>query len=165
MTKENIIDYALESPHNTNRAVLNSMLDQVISGDNKEEVELTVTSNNTYIPNEGQVYNRVVVNVPKPTSNFSTAMVYVKNESNHSVTFTVPMASAHISSGSSSPAGATTRGTLPANNNGTGEVILYKGVAILIFDSNYQVTLKNNVTSMGNGTYKITGNATLTVTA
>lgn len=32
MTKQNIIDYVMNTPHNTNKAVLNSMLDSIVSG-------------------------------------------------------------------------------------------------------------------------------------
>ena len=41
MTKEDIISYVLESPSNTNRAVLNSMLDTVIQNESEDSGEPT----------------------------------------------------------------------------------------------------------------------------
>ena len=67
MTKKDIIDYVLNSPWNSNPAVLNGMLDNFQSGDDKEEIELSATENKVYTPEEGKVYNKVTVNVPGPT--------------------------------------------------------------------------------------------------
>ena len=67
MTKKDIIDYVLNSPWNSNPAVLKGMLDSFQSGDNKEEIELSATENKVYTPEEGKVYNKVTVNVPGPT--------------------------------------------------------------------------------------------------
>lgn len=66
MTKQDILDYVAETPHNTNIAVLSSMLDSYIISDNKEEINLSVTSNNIYTPETGKVYKKVTVNVPVP---------------------------------------------------------------------------------------------------
>ena len=67
MTKKDIIDYVSNSPWNSNPAVLNGMLDDFQSGDNKEEIELSATENKVYTPDEGKVYKKVTVNVPVPT--------------------------------------------------------------------------------------------------
>lgn len=66
MTKQDIINYVMNTPHNTNAAVLSSMLDIFIASDNKEEIELSATENNIYTPETGQVYKKVTVSVPVP---------------------------------------------------------------------------------------------------
>lgn len=64
MTKQEILEYAVDTPTNTNKAVLSGMLDKFASGDNKTEIALTATENQVYTPEEGKVYNKVTVNVP-----------------------------------------------------------------------------------------------------
>lgn len=66
MTKQDIINYVMNTPHNTNAAVLSSMLDTFAANDNKEEIELSATENNIYTPETGKVYKKVTVNVPTP---------------------------------------------------------------------------------------------------
>lgn len=66
MNKQDIINYAVETPGNTNKAVLSSMLDQFAVSDNKDEIELLATENKVYTPATGKVYNKVTVNVPAP---------------------------------------------------------------------------------------------------
>lgn len=66
MTKQDIINYVMNTPHNTNAAVLSSMLDAFVASDNKEEIELSATENDVYTPETGQVYKKVTVNVPVP---------------------------------------------------------------------------------------------------
>lgn len=80
MTKKDIIDYVLNSPWNSNPAVLNGMLDSFQSGDNKEEIELSATENTVYTPDEGKVYKKVTVNVPAPPSDITTAQVTLTYE-------------------------------------------------------------------------------------
>lgn len=75
MTKQEILEYAVDTPTNTNKAVLSGMLDKFASGDNKTEVELTATENKVYTPDEGKVYKKVTVNVPAPPSDITTAEV------------------------------------------------------------------------------------------
>lgn len=67
MTKNDILAYVMETPANTNRAVLSHMLDSFESGDNKQEIELLAQENKVYTPAEGKVYNKVTVNVPAST--------------------------------------------------------------------------------------------------
>ena len=75
MTKQEILEYAVDTPTNTNKAVLSGMLDKFASGDNKTEIALTATENKVYTPEEGKVYNKVTVNVPAPPSDITTAQV------------------------------------------------------------------------------------------
>ena len=75
MTKQEILEYAVDTPTNTNKAVLSGMLDKFASGDNKTEIALTATENQVYTPEEGKVYNKVTVNVPAPPSDITTATV------------------------------------------------------------------------------------------
>ena len=75
MTKNEVLDYVMLSPANTNRAVLSGLLSEFAAGDNKEEIELTATENNVYTPDAGKVYKKVTVNVPAPASDITTATV------------------------------------------------------------------------------------------
>ena len=75
MTINDVLDYVMDSPANTNRAVLKSMLNDAITSDNKEEVELSATENKVYTPEEGKVYKKVTVNVPAPPSDITTVTV------------------------------------------------------------------------------------------
>lgn len=66
MTKKDIIDYLNETPHNTNPAVVDGMLDSFQTGDNKEEIELVATENKkVYTPDSGKVYKKVTVRTPE----------------------------------------------------------------------------------------------------
>ena len=65
MTKQDIIAYVVNTPTNTNKAVLSDMLDNFAASDNKQEIELSATENKVYTPAEGKVYNKVTVNVPE----------------------------------------------------------------------------------------------------
>ena len=75
MTKKEVLDYVMNTPGNTNRAVLSGMLDSFEKGDNKEEIELSATENKVYTPETGKVYKKVTVNVPAPPSDVTTATV------------------------------------------------------------------------------------------
>ena len=66
MNKQDILEYVINTPTNTNKAVLSSMLNDFAIGDNKQEIELSATENKVYTPAEGKVYNKVTVNVPVP---------------------------------------------------------------------------------------------------
>lgn len=67
MNKQDIINYVVKTPHNTNKAILSDMLDQFAASDNKIEIELTATENKVYTPETGKVYSKVTVNVPVQT--------------------------------------------------------------------------------------------------
>ena len=75
MDKQKVMDYILNSPQNTNPAVLSSVLDSLTISDNKEEIELSVTENGVYTPDSGKVYKKATVNVPAPPSDITTATV------------------------------------------------------------------------------------------
>ena len=63
--KNDVVEYVMKSPHNTNKAVLETLLDQFGVADNKTEIELSATENKVYTPAEGKVYSKVTVNVPQ----------------------------------------------------------------------------------------------------
>lgn len=67
MDKQGVMDYVLNSPYNTNPAVLSTVLDSFVASDNKEEIELSATENKIYTPEDGKVYKKVTVNVPAAT--------------------------------------------------------------------------------------------------
>ena len=75
MTKQEVINYIVETPGNTNPAVLSTILNEFGASDNKQEIELSATENKVYTPAEGKVYNKVTVNVPAPPSDITTATV------------------------------------------------------------------------------------------
>ena len=75
MDKNDVIEYVMNTPHNTNPAVLSTILNEFGASDNKQEIELSATENKIYTPEEGKVYNKVTVNVPAPPSDITTATV------------------------------------------------------------------------------------------
>lgn len=77
MTKQDILDYVISTPYNTNKNVLEGMLDEYAESDNKQEIELSATENKVYTPDTGKVYKKVTVNVPAPVSDWTTATVTV----------------------------------------------------------------------------------------
>ena len=75
MTKQEVINYIVETPGNTNPAVLSSILNEFGASDNKQEIEFLATENGVFTPHEGKVFNKVTVNVPAPPSDITTATV------------------------------------------------------------------------------------------
>lgn len=89
--KDKILDYVMETPHNTNRQILSNMIDDLeSSGEGKTEVELSVTQNKTYTPDEGEVYNKVTAKV-SVLEFIDTAQLKLTNEAiTAGVTVSVP---------------------------------------------------------------------------
>ena len=75
MTKQEVINYIVETPGNTNPAVLSTILNEFGVSDNKQEIEFLATENGVFTPHEGKVFNKVTVNVPAPPSDITTATV------------------------------------------------------------------------------------------
>ena len=75
MTKQEVINYIVETPGNTNPAVLSTILNEFGASDNKQEIEFLATENGVFTPHEGKVFNKVTVNVPAPPSDITTATV------------------------------------------------------------------------------------------
>jgi hypothetical protein len=75
MTKQEVINYIVETPGNTNPAVLSTILNEFGASDNKQEIEFLATENGVFTPHEGKVFNKVTVNVPAPASDITTATV------------------------------------------------------------------------------------------
>ena len=177
MTKQDIIDYVLDSPQNTNKAVLNSILNQfeeavataaATEADANDPVAeaITITENGTTNAPEGTVYNKVTVNVPAPVSDFSTAQVtIVDNAGGHS--FYGPFLTEEhedINSATLYSADIVTEETSPL----TRTIVLYKGKAIISFTGTVSVGCTGNATSSGISFSAkpyavVTGDATITI--
>lgn len=75
MNKQDVINYVVESPQNTNPAVLSTILDNFSVSEAKKEIELLATENGVFTPHDGKVFNKVTVNVPPTPSDITTATV------------------------------------------------------------------------------------------
>lgn len=149
MTKQDIINYVMNTPHNTNAAVLSSMLDSFVASDNKEEIELSATENNTYTPETGQVYKKVTVNVPAPVSDYSSAeVVIVNNEALYTWEFWLPIIESNQIT------------MEECSNSGTYIVPLYKGTMVTERGGAPAPTVTGDCT-YDNGTLTITGDCTI----
>lgn len=172
MTKQDVINYVVETPTNTNKAVLSDLLDEFAVGDNKQEIELSATENKVYIPDNGKVYKKVTVNVPASASDFSTAEVTI-TASDHACAW-IPIIYDYSSDYSS--IGEVIVVTVIDKNysSGTVTVPLYKGKTMLLKDNAFFAD--NSVTVTGNATYEplsgqygdvyaiiITGDCTITI--
>jgi len=175
MTKQDIIDYVLDSPHNTNKAVLSSILNQFeeavataatteADADDPVAEAITITENGTTNAPEGTVYNKVTVNVPAPVSNFSTAEVTVICNSGGYGFYGPIITEDHedINDAALYAKEVITEDTSPKVIN----VALYKGKAVLVFDS-AGIACEGNATSGGNlldDVYAVvTGDATIRI--
>ena len=76
MDKQKAMDYILNSPQNTNPSVLSSVLDSFAISDNKEEIELSVTANGVYTPDNGKVYKKATVNVSSDITTATVTAIY-----------------------------------------------------------------------------------------
>lgn len=152
MTKNEVLDYVMLSPANTNRAVLSGLLGEFAAGDNKEEIELTATENNVYTPDTGKVYKKVTVNVPAPPSDITTAQVTLTYEGggmvNNYLGFpTIENDAMHCS---------------VENSEGTYTVPLYKG-SIAISTNGQTATVISGDAEISDGNIIITGDCSLSV--
>lgn len=152
MTVDEILDYITETPGNTNRAVLKSILQSFETGDNKTEIELLAQENKIYTPEEGKVYNKVTVNVPAPPSDITTAQVTLTYEGggmvNNYLGFpTIENDAMHCS---------------VENSEGTYTVPLYKG-SIAISTNGQTATVISGDAEISDGNIIITGDCSLSV--
>lgn len=151
MTKQDILEYLGESPSNTNPAVISGMLDSFAKGDNKEEIELEATENKVYTPEKGKVYKKVTVNVPAPSSDFSSAQVeIVNNAALHTWELYLPIVDSDVIS------------IEECSDSGTYVVPLYKGTTIATPQGGAPVPSITGNCTYNSGTLTITGDCTLT---
>lgn len=87
MTVNDILEYVMNTPNNTNKVVLKGMLDSLVDSaaadadaDDPVAESITITENGTTTAPEGKVYDEVIVNVPAPPSEITTAQVTVEND-------------------------------------------------------------------------------------
>lgn len=74
MTVNDILEYVMNTPHNTNRTILKGMLDSLVAdtttaadADDPVVEEVSINENGVTNAPEGKVYNKVTVAVPVPT--------------------------------------------------------------------------------------------------
>ena len=150
MNKQDIINYAVETPGNTNKAVLSSMLDQFVTSDNKEEIELSATENKVYTPATGKVYNKVTVNVPAPVSDYSSAeVVIVNNEALYTWELWLPIIESNQIT------------MEECSSSGTYVVPLYKGTMVTEERGGAPAPTITGDCTYDNGTLTITGDCTI----
>ena len=150
MNKQDIINYAVETPGNTNKAVLSSMLDQFVTSDNKDEIELSATENKVYTPASGKVYNKVTVNVPTPVSDYTSAeVVIVNNEALYTWEFWLPIIDSNKIV------------VDECSNSGTYTIPLYKGTTIAEVRGGAPAPTITGDCTYDSGTLTITGNCTI----
>ena len=150
MTKQDVIEYVMNTPHNTNPAVLSTILNEFGASDNKQEIELSATENKVYTPEEGKVYNKVTVNVPTPPSDITTAEVILENnEALYTWTIYAPIIESNQIT------------MEECSNSGTYVVPLYKGTMVTEERGGAPApTITGNCT-YDNGTLTITGDCTI----
>ena len=150
MTKQDVIEYVMNTPHNTNPAVLSTILNEFGVSDNKQEIELSATENKVYTPAEGKVYNKVTVNVPAPPSDYSSAQVVINNEE---ALYTWELWLPIIESNQITME--------ECSNSGTYVVPLYKGTMVTEERGGAPAPTITGDCTYNNGTLTITGDCTI----
>ena len=168
MDKNDIIEYVMHTPHNTNPSVLSSVLDSLTISDNKEEIELSATENKVYTPDNGKVYKKVTVNVPAPMSDFSTAEVTIVNQTGDNLDGVhMPyVLVANQEQGNPDIIMPSFMGEgIPSAHTATYSAILYKGSCY--FDYNLYleqpVSITGSAEKLFDGAIIITGDCTITI--
>ena len=80
MSKQKVIDYVLETPNNTNPAILGQFLDEMGGGEEVSIDSLSITENGTYTAQTGHAYSPVTVDVPSGECPFQIANVTIVYE-------------------------------------------------------------------------------------
>ena len=82
MGTQEVVDYVMETPHNTNRAVLESMLDSISGGGIKMITLFDDDINSEYITSQyGPAYGRAYINIPVDT--VDAGFILVTYEGDH----------------------------------------------------------------------------------
>ena len=153
MTKQDIINYVVNTPTNTNKAVLSDMLDNFSASDNKQEIELSATENKVYTPASGKVYNKVTVNVPAPASDYTTAQVTITNDGGGLVNNYAPFPTIANNTLSCSL----------IESDGTYTVPLYKGSITVSVDPATATVLSGDAEVLDDDIIVITGDCSLKI--
>ena len=146
MNKEQILDYVMNSPANTNKAVLSDMLDGI--GGNSDFSVATVTFNVNGRPG-GNILTPMFRDIPAEEIE---AIVQMPNLSEEVINI--------VKKGGGMAASVIAIDSVPENMH----IILYKGIAMLVFEGdNVPAIISGSIAELNQKAYLIYGDCSITI--